>query len=321
MTLFRALFNLLAPGGQRARLPILIFHRVLARPDPLLDDVPDAESFERTMRWVGQWFNVLPLAEAAARLRRGDLPARALSITFDDGYADNEEVAAPILRRLGLHATFFVATGFLDGRNMWNDRVIEAMRASAAQRLDLGFLGLGTVSLEAVAARRTAIDRILTRIKHEKPERRLALVERIEEACGARLQTALMMRAEQVARLAAGGMDVGAHTISHPILTRLSPAQAREEIVGSKAVLESIVGRRVSLFAYPNGVPMQDYGAEHVQMVRGAGFDAAVSTAWGVARPGADPLQLPRFTPWDRTRSRFALRLAQNMARSAYATA
>ncbi|HXF46700.1 MAG TPA: polysaccharide deacetylase family protein [Burkholderiaceae bacterium] len=273
------------------------------------------------MRWIRDWFRVLPLAEAAARLKSGDLPPRAMSITFDDGYADNEEVAAPILRRLGLHATFFVATGFLDGGNMWNDRVIEAVRACNAQRLDLGFLALGIASLDSMAARRATIDRILARIKHEEPAQRQAFVERIEEACGTALQAALMMRAEQVARLAASGMDIGAHTVTHPILARLSLAQAREEIESSKAALESIVGRRVALFAYPNGVPQQDYRAEHVELVRTAGFDAAVCTAWGVARPGADPFQLPRFTPWDRTRPRFALRLARNLSHTRYATA
>jgi peptidoglycan/xylan/chitin deacetylase (PgdA/CDA1 family) len=318
---FRPLLNVLAPGGRRGKLSILIFHRVLARPDALLDDVPDAATFERTMRWICEWFNVLPLLEAAARLKRGDLPARALSITFDDGYADNEEVAAPILRRLGLHATFFVATGFLDGGNMWNDRVIEAVRACAARWLDLGFLGLGTVQLASIAARRATIQHILARIKHEEPAQRQAFVERIEEACGATVRTALMMRSEQVARLAASGMDVGAHTVSHPILTRVSPAQAREEIADSKAALESIIGRRVALFAYPNGVPRRDYGAEHVELVRGIGYDAAVSTAWGVARPDADLFQLPRFTPWDRARARFALRLLQNLSRTRYATA
>lgn len=318
--MFRPLFNVLAPGGRRSKLSILIFHRVLQHADSLLGDIPDATAFERCMRWVQEWFDVLPLAEAATRLARGDLPPRALSITFDDGYADNEEVAAPILRRLGLHATFFVAAGFLGGRNMWNDRVIESIRSCAAERVDLASLGFGVLDLGSAALRRAAIGRILSAIKHEQPERRDASVERIEEACGAAACGPLMMRPEQVARLAASGMDIGGHTVNHPILARVSPAQAREEVAGGKMALESIIGRRVTLFAYPNGVPREDYTAEHVRMVRASGFEAAVSTAWGVARPDADLFQLPRFTPWDRTRARFAMRLAQNLNRTRYAT-
>ena len=105
----------MSPAGAKGRLSILIFHRVLAQPDPLFADVPDAVEFETKMRWVRDWFNVVPLARAADMLEAGTIPARALAITFDDGYADNEEVAAPILQRLGLTATFFVSTGFLNG--------------------------------------------------------------------------------------------------------------------------------------------------------------------------------------------------------------
>ena len=119
---------LTSPAGTRGRLSILIFHRVLPRPDPLCPDSPDASQFEAQMRWVRSWFNVLPLRRAVGMLYEGTIPARALAVTFDDGYADNEEIAAPILKRLGLGATFFVSTGFLEGDTMWNDRVIEAVR-------------------------------------------------------------------------------------------------------------------------------------------------------------------------------------------------
>jgi peptidoglycan/xylan/chitin deacetylase (PgdA/CDA1 family) len=107
-------------------------------------------------------------------------------------------------------------------------------------------------------------------------------------------------------------MEIGAHTATHPILTRLAPADARREIDQSRERLTAILGEPVSLFAYPNGKPGQDYGAEHVRMVRDAGFTAAVSTAWGVASTNSDLFQLPRFTPWDRRPAKFALRLLLN---------
>lgn len=316
-----ALLGLMAPAGPRARLSILIFHRVLAERDPLLDDLPDAAAFEACMRWVRDWFNVIPLAEAVVRLQRGALPARALAITFDDGYADNQQIAAPILRRLDLPATFFVATGFLGGENMWNDRVIEAIRRSQAAELDLSELGIGTVAIGTIAQRRAAIERVLTAIKHVPPAQRRAAVERIEELCAAPSAPRLMMTSEQVAQLAKDGFDVGGHTVTHPILTRLAPGEARAEIADGKSDLEAITCRRVTLFAYPNGVPGRDYTGEHVRLVRECGFTAAVSTAWGVATRQSDPFQLPRFTPWDRARLRFGMRLAQNLTRVRCATA
>ena len=117
-------------GGSRGRLTILIFHRVRAQPDPLF---PNEMHASRVCRAHGMRARLVQRAAArrgGAALERGSLPARALAITFDDGYADNATVALPILRRLGLPATFFVATGFLDGGRMWNDTVIEAVRGA-----------------------------------------------------------------------------------------------------------------------------------------------------------------------------------------------
>jgi peptidoglycan/xylan/chitin deacetylase (PgdA/CDA1 family) len=125
-----------------------------------------------------------------------------------------------------------------------------------------------------------------------------------------------MMTAEQVRNLHESDMSVGAHTVSHPILAKLDPDRARAEMRDSKARLEAITGAPVTLFAYPNGKPGRDYRQEHVGMVRKLGFEAAVSTAWGIAHAASDPFQLPRFTPWDRTPGKFLLRLFRNTFRT-----
>jgi peptidoglycan/xylan/chitin deacetylase (PgdA/CDA1 family) len=87
---------------------IFTYHRVLERPDPLLPDEPDAALFEQQASWLAQFCNVLSMTDAVRRLAAGTLPARAACITFDDGYANNHDVAMPILRRLGLPATVYV---------------------------------------------------------------------------------------------------------------------------------------------------------------------------------------------------------------------
>ncbi len=313
--MMRSLFGVLAPGRANARLSVLVYHRVLPSADPLFPELPEEARFDAQMRWVRQWFNVLPLAEAVARLRARSLPSRAMSITFDDGYADNATIATPVLERLGLTATFFVSTGFLDGGIMWNDAVIESVRASRRPTLDLTRCGLGRWPLESVPQRRAAIDAILHAIKHLDPDERRDRVDHVLEAAGEKPVSTMMMTSDQVSGLAAAGMSVGGHTVTHPILARLPTARARTEIAEGKARLESILRDRVELFAYPNGVPVQDYAAEHVKLVQECGFRAAVSTAWGAAAPDDDVWQLPRFTPWDRTRTRFGLRLARNLMR------
>jgi len=318
--MIRTAAHWLSPGGARARLSILIFHRVLPEPDALCPDAPDLQRFEQELRWISRWFNVLPLDEAAANLAGGSLPPRAAAITFDDGYADSATVALPALQRVGLSATFFIATSFLDGGRMWNDTVIESVRACRAPWLDLGNVGLGRYAMDSMASRRQAICQLLPAIKYLAPAQRDTAVAAVQAACGERLPADLMMRSEQVLMLRRAGMQIGAHTRSHPILASLHDDFAATEIVGSKHDLEALIGEPVTLFAYPNGKPGVDYGASHARMVKEAGFAAAVSTAPGTASARSDRFQLPRFSPWDRGRTRYGLRMLANLRGGSGAT-
>jgi peptidoglycan/xylan/chitin deacetylase (PgdA/CDA1 family) len=315
----RSLFSLLSPGGPRARLTTLIFHRVLPVPDPLFDDEMYAARFDAICSWLAGWFNVLPLDEAVQQLSAGTLPARALCITFDDGYEDNHGVALPILQRHKLPATFFIATGFLDGGRMWNDTVIESVRYTRLSELDLRAVpqaGLDRYPMGSAAERRAAVDRILNTVKYLPIGPRLSAVSEIAERAGVRPRDDLMMSSEQVRGMRRGGMQIGAHTVGHPILATMDDAAIRVEMQESKATLEGILGEAVTLFAYPNGKPGRDYGPSAVAAARELGFAGAVSTAPGVARADSDPYQLPRFTPWDRGRLRFGARIASTLARS-----
>lgn len=317
--MFHFLGDLLSPAGKRGRLSILIYHRTLAEPDPILHDEIDAVVFAQQMALLAAEFNVLPLGEACARLARGTLPARAACITFDDGYADNERIALPILKRFRLPATFFVATGFSDGGIMFNDGVIEAVRRAPAGMHDLSQLGLGGYSLGDSASRRAAIDALLAQIKYRAVNERDILVKQLAEAMHSTLPNDLMMWPAQIKRLHDEGMEIGGHTVNHPILTVLDERHARAEIVGGKHRLEEITGAAVTLFAYPNGKPGRDYGPQHVELVKEAGFKAAVSTISGVANRDSDLFQLPRFGPWDRNPRRLGARLLLGCMRSAQA--
>ena len=309
----KAVARMLSPGGRKGRLSILIFHRVLARRDAIMNWDRDALEFERAIAWLKAWFNVLPLDEAIVRLRDRSLPACAAAITFDDGYADNCTVAMPILQSHGLTATFFIATGYLDGGRMWNDTVVEAVRRCRTANLDLSAEGLGRYELGSPEAIREAIMSILNQVKYRDPRERLKTVDYVASVAGGVLPSDLMLTSEQVKMMRRAGMSIGAHTVTHPIIGRLGPDEVRAEIAGSKEFLESLLQERVGLFAYPNGQPTLDYRREDAEAIRSLGFDAAVTTASGVADADSDLMQLPRFTPWERTRLRFGVRLFRNI--------
>lgn len=308
--------SLLSPSGSRARLTIFTFHRVLARKDPWLPEEPDAALFAEQMDWTAEFCNVLPLPDAITMLARNALPSCAACVTFDDGYANNLEIALPILQARGLPATVFVAVDAVERGIMWNDLVIEALRRAGSQA-DLSDLGLGGVQLTDDEERARAVTQTLGKLKYlpmrDRWDRANALWKRF---AAADVPPRLMMTPEQVRILGDAGVDVGGHTVNHPILATLTDAEAKEEISGCRAWVASATGRPPRSFAYPNGRPGLDYKPRHAAMVREAGFSVAVTTAWGCATHRMDPFELPRIAPWDRSRGRFFARLARTYAES-----
>lgn len=318
MTLAGTAAQLAARSASRLRGPrlsVLIFHRVLPATDPLFPTEIDRTRFEQLMRLVRQAFDVLPLVEAVERAGDGTLPPRAAAITFDDGYADNHDVAWPVLRQLGLPATVFVSSGFLDGGRMWNDTLIEAVRLSRRDMVDLPEFGLQRAPLQTWQQRRHAIECLIGKVKYMSlGDRQVALTRVLQVLAVDRLPSDLMMRSDQVRTLHAQGVGIGAHTVDHPILQTLPDHESERQIVAGRQALQDLLQAPVPLFAYPNGRPDRDFSAAHVELVRRAGFRAAFTTAPGVVRRGDDPMQLGRFTPWDRDPRRWILRLAMHHA-------
>ncbi len=313
--LVRTLGNAIAParnGG--GRLCVVNYHRILETCDPLLESEPDVATFRWQMELLARCFNVLPLHEAVQLVRSGRLPPRAVSITFDDGYRSVHDLALPILRELKLPATVFVTTGYVGGGNMWNDRIIEAVQSLPPGQLDLSSLGLAVYPLGTLAERQRTVQALTEASKYLPPQARLDLIKRLEQLVGADLDHGLMLTPEMVVNLERAGIEIGAHTISHPILTSLDDSAARHEIAGGKLELEAITGKPVRLFAYPNGKIGKDFDERHMRMAREAGFAAAFTTAVGAVNHTQDLFQLPRSRPWDKTPARFALRLLRWLA-------
>ena len=192
---------------------------------------------------------------------------------------------------------------------MWNDSIIEAIRLFKYRELDLMDLGLGRFDMSSFDNRIGAANSVIEAIKRRDPNERIKLVKHIESSTATDLPSDLMMTDEQVRELAGSGVTIGAHTVSHPILSSITEDVARAEILESKSYLESLIQDEIQVFAYPNGRPGLDYGVHHAKMVKEIGFKAALSTHWGVVTPESDSYQLTRFTPWDRERTRFVLRL------------
>lgn len=308
--LLRVIGDRIAPKtAAEGRLCILNYHRVLSEPDPLIDGDPDVNTFRAQMELLADCFTVLPLTEAVSMLGKERMPPRAVCITFDDGYRSLHDLALPILKEFGVPATVFVTSGCLDGENMWNDRIVEAVRRIPGNHADLRDIGMGMPPIATRSNRKRVIETLTCASKYLPQEQRLDLVQKLEILAGDAHPSSLMLTREMTISLARQNIEIGGHTITHPILTQLDDETAMQEIAGCKQQLETITGKPVRLFAYPNGKAGLDYNERHAEMARVAGYMAAFASTPCAASTNDDRYQIPRSLPWDRNTILFGMRI------------
>lgn len=280
------------------KLSVFLFHKVPQQCDPLVPADVNMARFEHLLDYTFSQLQVLPLEEAVGRLQAGRLPRRAACITFDDGYPDWLLGVAPALRRRNLHATFFITSGQFDGIPLWHERILAAVRRLPGPSLDLGIPFLPVQSVVTISDRQRQVGRLERELKYLTLHRREQILQQLEAAACVQAAEVPVMSEAQLRDLHSQGFGIGAHTALHPILAYCSTVEVESEIGGARERLQAIVGGSVSGFAYPNGRPYADFSRLHVDAVKRAGYNYAVTTHWGVADACTSPFQIPRFTPW-----------------------
>jgi peptidoglycan/xylan/chitin deacetylase (PgdA/CDA1 family) len=256
-------------------------------------------------------YRVFAVEELVERMRRGAVPRNAIAITFDDGYRDNLTHAAPILARHGVPATIFLATGFIGTAEVpWYDRVAVAFKTTRESAWSAPWGA--RVPLGTTAERVRATEQTLAYLKRHPDDELRGAVDQLESALGAGDSQSLknlMLRWDDVQALLGLGFSIGAHTVSHPILSRVSAERAWAEIAGCRQAIEAATGRAPRAFAYPNGTA-EDYTPAVADMVRRAGFTCAVTTRFGMNTRATPPWELRRGGPWETHLPTFAFKLA-----------
>lgn len=297
----------------KGKLSILIYHQVFETQDMMRPTEPDKATFDWQMQLLKRYFTPLSLNEAIERLKNNSLPANAVCITFDDGYLNNLTVAAPILKKYDIPATVYCATAFANGENMWNDRLIDLVGAQELEVIDLSPLGLPSMELVDIAKRRATAEKLIGEIKYKTIVERKQLVDELYRVNQLSERPSKMMSPEQIKELFQLGVDIGAHTVDHPIMHVLSEEEQQHQVEASKSKLEEWISASISGFAYPNGKLNVDYDEKTCRIVESSSFDYAVTTNWGTSTQGTDVFQLNRFTPWDTSPAKFHLRLTRNL--------
>ena len=308
------MFSLLSPGGSAGRLSVLLFHKIPTVADPVIKDEMDLARLELILDFLVEHAKVLPLSEALVSLQKGTLPRRAMTLTFDDGYAEWLTNVSPALRKRNLPATFFVTTGQLGGgAHLWNERIVAAVRALPVSGVSLPYGFANYSDLSKTESRIRLVAELQERLKYAPLEQRTHAIALLEAQATSELVLPPSFDAAAVRTLHSQGFEIGGHTVNHPILNECTRSQARAEIGGCKEDLEALIGGAVHSFAYPNGRPNEDFSAEHVAMVKSLGYRNAVTTGSGVATASTDIFQIPRFTPWGLGQRDIALQLGRNM--------
>lgn len=303
--------SLVEPRGQRranGSFQILVYHRV-ANDGDVYVPATSATGFEQHMRHIREHFHPMPLTDLLAAADRREIPARAIAVTFDDGYEEVFTNAFPIIRRYQIPVTVYLATGLIDaGGPMWNDRIGFAIRTTRCAEIH-PLPALGPLPLQTPQQREAALHQTLEALKPRPPAERDALTSEIARALKVAAEDGpRMLRWEQVAEMHAAGVDFGAHTVHHPILSCLPPEEAWGEIADSKLVIEERLQTPVRHFAYPNGTA-KDFNGTTQQLVARAGFESAVSTIFGVNTADTNRYALRRGGPWEEDAAVFGVKL------------
>ena len=291
------------------KLLILNYHRVQDKKDLFFDSDMDHLSFDWQMALISQYLKPLILSDSIKKLENNELAAGSVVVTFDDGYKDNLIDALPILKKRKVPSTFFIATGFLNGGIMWNDIIIESIKSTKKEAIDLSHIGLEQYMLGSKMEKLIAIENIIKKAKYQSLPERNQFVAEVNKICEVKLPDDLMMNDRDIQVLHDSGMEIGGHTSNHPILMSEENSVVNKELIEGKQYLEKLLNEKITTFAYPNGKLDKDYNVEHAKLVEKAGFKCAVTTNWGINKKDTDHFQLYRFTPWDKTPIMFMLRL------------
>jgi peptidoglycan/xylan/chitin deacetylase (PgdA/CDA1 family) len=281
-----------ATGSQAA---ILMYHRVSPDGINCLTSSISPDLFEKQIEYLLENFQVISLDNLADLVANRKLWKKMVVITFDDGYKDNFKFAYPILKKYKIPATFFVTTGYINNNKLfWWDIATYFVMNMLNKRSETQNYGKSLSSSKVNLAKKTS--EILISLKKMPDQERLAVISKMSKSIGEdkieELGKEMVLTWKEIKEMASKGIQFGAHTVNHPILTNVSPEVCRKEIDQSKKDIEDVLCSPVSSFSYPAGF----YNHDIVKIVKQAGFKCATSSnPYGLIGQNANLFTLRRI--------------------------
>ncbi|HAC87609.1 polysaccharide deacetylase family protein [Marinobacter sp.] len=255
---------------------ILMYHRIASNS---AQGALDVDTFRHQMQTIKQELSPISLEDLMTAHERGAVPDNAVVITFDDGYADFYDYAFPVLREEGMPCTLFVTTGFVNGDLwLWPDRL-----RFCADQTTCNHVSFPEIKKEfSVSENRHEVWNTLADHCLELPDKeKNSFIQRVADRFQVTLPTSAPSQYkglswDQVREISRAGIEIGSHSVSHPILTSLDPDELQRELVVSRETIESELVQTVRAFCYPNGQPI-DFNERVKSAVRAAGYKFALA--------------------------------------------
>jgi peptidoglycan/xylan/chitin deacetylase (PgdA/CDA1 family) len=297
---------------------ILCYHRVGLGGIPIYSQL-SPETFESQMRFLKKNYRIVSLQQVCHELQEPSTLGPAVAITFDDGYSDLFTHALPVLRKYEIPATIYLIAACMEtGQVAWYDRLFLALKVAPAGKFAVELEELRSFHLDSGPSRLAAALEIISFLRRIPNLQRKEWCRQLEERIQLPLQEldGRILTWEQVHLMQHAGVSFGSHTVSHPVMSRLTPSELEFEIGKSKKMLEAKLSRPVEDFAFPFGHPA-DCGAQAAEQLVRCGYRSAVTTVAGINVPGGDPLGLHRLQICEEdTAPMFAARLFQLLLRA-----
>lgn len=278
----------------RDSLMVLVYHRIgQAESDDYDPGVFSAtgEQFDEEISYLKRKYTPVTLEEALAPAEsrsNGKTRRSRVLITFDDGYRDNYDIAFPILRSHGVQGVFFLCTKLVGSSTVpWWDRVASLMRTARQRRFTLRYPREFPVDMERTGLRKN-LRAVLKEYKSPENTDQERFIRELKEASQGEEKPAASRRFlswDEAGEMIRGGMEIGSHTVSHSVLSQLTPERQFEELSNSRAILKSQLGIEAAAVAYPVG-SAKSFSALTQKLAQEAGYRAAFSYYGGRNQPG-----------------------------------
>ncbi|MHB8773325.1 MAG: polysaccharide deacetylase family protein [Syntrophales bacterium] len=259
----------------RRRPRIVNFHRI-TEASVVREIRITPQVFRSQIEYLSREYNIIHLEEMVVGMESGKIPEKSVALTFDDGYRDNYEFAFPVLREFSAPATIFVTTGAIDAGFMHWHRFDEAILQTTRPCVDLNEFGFGSHPTSTPEERINTLSILHHRLKTIDDAQLRRVIDSVARKNGGGYgEDRQMLSWEEIREMQGSGLvTIGAHTVTHPILTKVPRKFAEEEIRKSGRRIREMTGRGADFFAYPNG-EVADFNKDIQKMVRASGYRAA----------------------------------------------